>query len=66
MTIRFTWHRLIKKSINCDNTIGAVITERDILTPLPLFVETMPILKAEESGNGYNEFYRETARSNLK
>jgi hypothetical protein len=23
--------------------IGAVITERNILTPLPLFVETMPI-----------------------
>jgi hypothetical protein len=52
MNIRFTWHRLIQKSISCANTIGAVITERNILTPLPLFVETMPILKAVASGNG--------------
>ncbi len=56
MTIRFTLHRLIKKSINCVNTFGAVITERNILTPLPLFVETMPILKAVASGNGNIEF----------
>ena len=46
--------------------IGAVITERNILTPLPLFVQTMPIQKAVTSGNGNIEFYRETARSNLK
>jgi hypothetical protein len=39
--MRFTVHRLIKKSIVRANTIGAVITERDILTPLPLFVQTM-------------------------
>jgi hypothetical protein len=32
--------------------IGAVITERNILTPLHLFVVTMPILKAVASGNG--------------
>ncbi len=43
MTIRFTLYRLIKKSINCANTIGAVRTERNILTPLRLFVVTMPI-----------------------
>jgi hypothetical protein len=35
MTLRFTWHRLIKKPINCANTIGTVITERNIFTPLP-------------------------------
>jgi hypothetical protein len=46
--------------------IGGVITERNILTPLPLFVETMPIKKAVASGNGNIEFYRETTRSNLK
>ncbi len=34
------------------NTIGAVIAERNILTPLPLFVQTMPIQKAVTSGNG--------------
>ncbi len=31
-----TWHRLIKKSIRRANTIGAVIAERNILTPLCL------------------------------
>jgi hypothetical protein len=46
--------------------IGAVITERNILTPLPLFVETMPISKAVASGNGNKEFYKEITRSNLK
>ncbi len=48
------------------NTIGAIITERNILTPLGLFVVTMPIQKAVASGNGNIEFYREMARSNLK
>jgi hypothetical protein len=48
------------------NTIGAVIKARIILTPLPLFVQTMPIQKALTSGNGNNGFYRETTRSNLK
>jgi hypothetical protein len=41
--MRFTLHHLIKKPISYANTIGAVITERNILTPLPLFVESMPI-----------------------
>jgi hypothetical protein len=47
MTICFTLHRLFKKLISSANTIGAVIAERNILTPLPLFVQTMPIQKAE-------------------
>jgi hypothetical protein len=66
MTIRLTWHRLFKKWISSANTIGAVIKERNILTPLPLFVETMPIQNAVTSGNGNIEFYRETTCSNLK
>jgi hypothetical protein len=66
MNIRFTLHRLFKKLISSANTIGAVIKERNILTPLPLFVQTMPIQKAVTSGNGNMEFYRESARSNLK
>jgi hypothetical protein len=64
--MRFTLHRLIKKSIVRTNIIGAVITERNILTPLPLFIQTMPIQKALTSGNGNIEFYRESTRSNLK
>jgi hypothetical protein len=66
MTNCFTLHRLFKKLISSANTIGAVITERNILTPLPLFVQTMPIQKAVTSGNGNIEFYRESTRSNLK
>jgi hypothetical protein len=66
MTIRLTLHRLFKKLISSANTIGAVITEKNILTPLPLFVLTMPIQKAVTSGNGNIEFYRESTRSNLK
>jgi hypothetical protein len=66
MNTQFTWHRLIKKSINCANTIGAVITEMNIFTPLRLFVETMPVYEAVASGNGNIEFYIETACSNLK
>jgi hypothetical protein len=66
MTIRFTLHRLFKKLISSANTIGAVRKERNILTSLPLFVQTMPIQKAVTSGKGNIEFYRETARSNLK
>jgi hypothetical protein len=66
MTLRFTLHRLFKKLISSANTIGAVRKERNILTPLPLFVQTMPIQKAVTSGKGNIEFYRETARSNLK
>jgi hypothetical protein len=34
------------------NTIGAAINERNILTPLHLFVVTMPISKAVASGKG--------------
>jgi hypothetical protein len=56
----------IKKLISSANTIGAVIKERTILTPLPLFVQTMPIQKALSSGNGNIDFYRESTRSNLK
>jgi hypothetical protein len=56
-------HRLIKKLIISANTI---ITDRNFLTPLPLFVVTMPIQKAVASGNGNIEFYRESTRSNLK
>jgi hypothetical protein len=66
MTIRFTLHHLFKKLISSDNTIGAVIKERNILTPLPLFVQTMPIQKAVTSGNGNIKFYRESTHSNLK
>jgi hypothetical protein len=66
MIIRFTFHRLIKKLIISANTIGAVITDRNILTPLRLFVMTMPIQKAVASGNGNIEFYRESTHSNLK
>jgi hypothetical protein len=66
MTIWFTLHRLFKQLIIRANTSGAVITDRNILTPLCLFVVTMPIQKAVTSGNGNTEFYRETTRSNLK
>ncbi len=66
MIFPFTLHRLIKKLIISANNIGAVITDRNILTPLRLFVVTMPIQKAVASGNGNIEFYRETTRSNLK
>jgi hypothetical protein len=66
MIIWFTFHRLIKKLIISANTIGAVITGRNILTPLRLFVVTMPVQKAVASGNGNIEFYRESTRSNLK
>jgi hypothetical protein len=62
----FTSHPLIKKPIVRANTIGAVITERTILTLLLLFVQTMPIQKAVTSGNGNNAFYRESTRSNLE
>jgi hypothetical protein len=55
-----------KKLIRCANTIGAVITERNIVTLLRLFVVTMPIQKAVASGNGNIELYRETTCSNLK
>jgi hypothetical protein len=61
-----TLHPLIKKPFVRANTIGAVITERNILTPLLLFVQTMPIQKAVTSGNGNNAFYRESTHSNLK
>ncbi len=43
MNIRLTWHRLIKKSISCANIIGAVISERNILTPASPYILTMPI-----------------------
>ncbi len=64
--MRFTLHCLIKKTIVHANTIGTVIRDRYNLTPLRLIVMTMPIQKAVTSGNGNNEFYRETARSNRK
>ncbi len=35
------------------------------MTPLHLFVETIPIYKAVATGKGNNEFYRERTRSNL-
>jgi hypothetical protein len=66
MTFRLTFHRLFKNLIGSANTIGAVITDRNILTPLRLFVVTMPIQKAVTSGNGNIKFYRETTCSNLK
>ncbi len=53
-------------SISCANTIGAVITERNILTPLRLFILTSPIQKAVASGNGNKEFYKEITCSDLK
>ena len=53
-------------SVYMASLIGAVITERYILTPLHLFIVTMPIYKAVATGNRNIEFYRETARSNLK
>jgi hypothetical protein len=37
--------------------IGAVRAKNNILSPLRLFVETMPIIKAVASGNG-NRFFR--------
>jgi hypothetical protein len=66
MTVRFTLHRLFKKLIISANTIGAVIKDQYNFTPLRLIVMTMPIQKAVTSGNGNNEFYRETTRSNRK
>jgi hypothetical protein len=66
MTILFTLHCLFKKLIISANTIGAVIRDKYNLTTLRLIVMTMPIQKAVTSGNGNNEFYRETARSNRK
>ncbi len=53
---RFTWHRLIKKSIRCANTIGAVIVVSNILTPLCLVNMTSPNFKAVASGNGNRLF----------
>jgi hypothetical protein len=56
MIFQFTLHRLFKKLISSANTIGAVITERNILTPLRLVVVTMPIQKAVASGKGNGLF----------
>jgi hypothetical protein len=49
-------------------TIGVVTVSPYWLkfAALRLFVVTMPIQKAVTRGNGNIEFYRETARSNLK
>jgi hypothetical protein len=52
----FTWHCLIEKSISCANTIGAVISERKILTPLCLFIQTSSTGFAVASGNGNRLF----------
>ncbi len=38
------------------SSIGAVITERNILTPLHIFIVTMPIKKAVASGKGNRLF----------
>jgi hypothetical protein len=56
MTIRFTLHPLFKKLISSTNTIGAVTMKRKIMTPLCLFVVTMPIQKDVASGSGNIEF----------
>jgi hypothetical protein len=40
--------------------------ERNILTPLRLFVETIPIYEAVATGKGNNEFYRERTRFDKK
>jgi hypothetical protein len=50
------------------NTIGVVTVSPYWLkfAALRLFIVTMPIQKAVESGKGNNEYYRETACSNLK
>jgi hypothetical protein len=56
----------IPSVISSANTIGAVRKERNMLTPLPLVVQKMPIQKALTSGNGNIKFYRESTRSNLK
>ena len=66
--MRFTLHRLIKKTIVRANTAGIVMVSPYWLklAALRLFVVTMPIQKAVASGNGNIEFYRESTRSNLK
>ncbi len=66
MTIRFTLDRLFKMLIVSANTIGAVIRDRNNLTPLRQIVMTMPIQKAVTSGNGNIAFYRESTHSNCK
>ncbi len=50
------------------NTIGIVTVSPYWLkfAALRLFVMTMPIQKAVATGNGNNEFYIETTRSNCK
>jgi hypothetical protein len=50
------------------NTIGIVMVSPYWLkfAALRLFVETIPIYKAVETGKGNNEFYRERTHSNLK
>ena len=55
----------IPSVISGANTIDAVRKERNMLTPLPLVVQKMPIQKALTSGNGTTEFHRENTRSNL-
>jgi hypothetical protein len=47
--MRFTLHRLVKKTIVRANTVGTVIRDRYNLTPLHLIVMTMPIQKAVTS-----------------
>ncbi len=61
-----TLHRLIKKLISSANTIGAVKTEMNILTPLQLFVMTSPINKAVATGKGNIFFYTKMTCSNCK
>jgi hypothetical protein len=49
-------------------TIGVVMVSPYWLkfAALRLFVETIPIYKAEATGKGNNEYYRKRTRSNLK
>jgi hypothetical protein len=47
----------IPSVISSANTIDAVRKERNMLTPLPLVVQKMPVQKALTSGNGNIQFY---------
>jgi hypothetical protein len=64
----FIRHAYSRHEYVCANTIGVATVSSYWLkfAALHLFVVTMPIQKAVTSGNENIEFYRETARSNLK
>ena len=57
---------LIQKVNSMRQYIGAVRAKNSILSPLCLFVETMPIKKAVASGKGNRFFYPKTVRSKCK